>query len=81
MDGLKIWVRDSGIHCKVYFPAQKRNLFLHEYYNLMLNTHLYFTPAAPSRPVKMPGEKEQGIARLFNLLLFATRQMVTPNNY
>lgn len=26
----------------------------------------------------MPGEKEQGIARLFNLLL---RQMVTPNNY
>lgn len=47
----------------------------------MLNTHLYFTPAAPSSPVKMPGEKEQGIPRLFNLLLFATPQMVTPNNY
>lgn len=47
----------------------------------MLNTHLHFTPAAPSNPVKMPGEKEQGIARLFNLLLFATRQMVTLNNY
>lgn len=47
----------------------------------MLNTHLYFTPAAPSSPVKMPREKEQGIPRLFNLLLFATPQMVTPNNY
>lgn len=41
-------------------------------YKLMLNTCLRFTPAAPSGPVKTPEEKEQGIARLFNLLLFAT---------
>lgn len=47
----------------------------------MLNTQLYFTPAAPSSAVKTPGEKEQGIPRLFNLLPFATQQMVTPNNY
>lgn len=71
----------SLVRFNLCFPAQKRNLFLRDYYKLMLNTHLYFTPAAPFSPVKVPGEKEQGIPRLFNLLLFATQQMVTPNNY
>lgn len=41
-------------------------------YKLMLNTCLGVIRAAPSSPVKVPEEKEQGISRLFNLLLSAT---------
>lgn len=68
----------------ILIPLPKNRLsFSTIIYKPTLSKRLHFTkpPEAPSGPEKTPREEERGIARLFNLLLLATRQMVTPSAY